>query len=387
MANIKIRYFKWRNGRPRWEPGPTVRALGFKGQNLKDEAGNWLDKIAAITAAEILNAELDDFRLGQPAQSKPKYITERTVNALFQHYFASQLFTDLAPRTQRDYRYNATKFLAVFGDAPVRSLTKPTIYEYYDAIRRHHGLTMSAAIIATARAALSYAEIIGWIAENTNPALRLKIKKAPPRTVLYLPNEAAHLVQCADNMGLHSVGDAIIIAVQAGQRPTDTLLLPDHIFTKDRILLTQSKSGSKIDIAMTPMVQSRIAEIYARKQAKQHLSSIEALIIYEQTGHPYVSEKLEYRNSQFPKKFRQVRKEAAKTMPALKNKVFQDFRDTAVTRLALANCNKAEICAITGHSQARADEIIRHYMVLTTDMADSAINKLNIWMQKEGIEI
>ena len=27
MATIKIPYFQWRSGRPRWEPGPGLRAL------------------------------------------------------------------------------------------------------------------------------------------------------------------------------------------------------------------------------------------------------------------------------------------------------------------------------------------------------------------------
>ncbi len=377
MATIKIRYFKWRDGRPRWEPGPTVRAQGFKGQNLKDSQGRWLSMPAAITAAEALNADLDAFRLGQPRKTRQNYITQRTTNALFQSWYSSHNFKDLAPRTQKDYRYNGHKFLGIFSEIPVAKITKPMMHEYYVQIRKKHGLTMSSAIIATARAALSYAEIIGWIAENTNPALRLKVKKAPPRTVLWLPQEVSEMVKTADEMGLHSVGDGIIIAAHAGQRPADTLSLPDHIFTKNRIMITQAKRGAKVDIPMTPLVMARINQIRTRKR-RNNITSIETLITYEPTGRPY-------RNEMFAQTFAKVRKQAIITMPEIKGKTFQDLRDTAVTRLALAGCEVYEICAITGHSQRRAHDIMRHYMVLTADMADTAIDKLNIWMKKEGI--
>ena len=40
---LSIRYLKWRDGRPRWEPGPTLRAKGWKGRDLKSEQGEWLE--------------------------------------------------------------------------------------------------------------------------------------------------------------------------------------------------------------------------------------------------------------------------------------------------------------------------------------------------------
>lgn len=48
-------YFKWRGGRPRWEPGPSLRARGIRGRDLKDVSGNWLDEEDAIAAARAIN--------------------------------------------------------------------------------------------------------------------------------------------------------------------------------------------------------------------------------------------------------------------------------------------------------------------------------------------
>ncbi len=66
MASEKIRYFVWRDGRPRWVPGPKARAHGFKGTDLKDAAGNWLSRSKAREAAEKLNAALDAKVSGTP---------------------------------------------------------------------------------------------------------------------------------------------------------------------------------------------------------------------------------------------------------------------------------------------------------------------------------
>lgn len=53
-------YFKWRSGRPRWEPGPSLRAKGVRGRDLKDTKGLWLNAEDAIAAADMINQTLSD---------------------------------------------------------------------------------------------------------------------------------------------------------------------------------------------------------------------------------------------------------------------------------------------------------------------------------------
>lgn len=53
-------YFKWRSGRPRWEPGPSLRARGIRGRSLKNAKGAWLDEQEAIEAAAAINRSLSD---------------------------------------------------------------------------------------------------------------------------------------------------------------------------------------------------------------------------------------------------------------------------------------------------------------------------------------
>lgn len=47
-----------------------------------------------------------------------------------------------------------------------------------------------------------------------------------------------------------------------------------------------------------------------------------------------------------------------------------------MVRLAEAGCTTSEIAAITGHSLARVEEILRTYLPKTTPQARAAITKL-----------
>ena len=78
---------------------------------------------------------------------------------------------------------------------------------------------------------------------------------------------------------------------------------------------------------------------------------------------------------------------AAELDAAIAEKEARDFRDTAVTRLALAGCTLAQICAITGHTFETATSIMRHYLALQPEMADAAIGLLNTWMAEQGIAV
>ena len=62
MAIATPAYLKWRDGRPRWEPGPGLRQAGWPGRNLKSDAGAWLRLDEAIAEAGRLNADVAAWR-------------------------------------------------------------------------------------------------------------------------------------------------------------------------------------------------------------------------------------------------------------------------------------------------------------------------------------
>jgi hypothetical protein len=73
--------------------------------------------------------------------------------------------------------------------------------------------------------------------------------------------------------------------------------------------------------------------------------------------------------------------------PSLANKRDQDLRDTAVTWLARASATLPEIAAITGHSLGSIHTIMKHYLAITPELGDVAIDKLVAWMTREGIKV
>jgi hypothetical protein len=72
-------------------------------------------------------------------------------------------------------------------------------------------------------------------------------------------------------------------------------------------------------------------------------------------------------------------------MPALAGKRDQDLRDTAVTWLANAGCTLPEIASITGHSLQSIHSILKHYLAITPELADSAIAKYVAWMREDRL--
>jgi integrase len=89
---------------------------------------------------------------------------------------------------------------------------------------------------------LSYAELIGWRAENTNPLFRMKRPTLPPRVVVWTPAEVVHFVATADRLDLRSIADAVIVALHTGQRQADVLQLELAHTSGGRAVFRQRKT-------------------------------------------------------------------------------------------------------------------------------------------------
>jgi len=149
MAKIFPAYLKWRDGRPRWEPGPKLRGLGYSGRDLKDEAGRWLGMEASITEAERLNAEVK-VSAHLPPRKRPQPAAARTVRQLMKDWQESPKFQRLKPNTKADYRYKLAAFSqSAFPDKSVSAITKPQLYGYWEEVYRDRGHHMANGILAT----------------------------------------------------------------------------------------------------------------------------------------------------------------------------------------------------------------------------------------------
>lgn len=373
-------YLKWRNGRPRWEPGPGLRDKGFHGRDLKDEAGRWLEEMPARAAAEALNAEVDAWRAGGTPRRKarPKS-TARTVDELAQRWLASPEVSLLAASTRRDYASKAGIFLkSDFSGKPVAAVGKPHLKGWWEELFRERGHHMANGVLAVVSSMFSYAESIGWRPEESNPARNMRRPKPPERVVMWEPGEINAVLASADTLGTPEVGDAVVIALHSGQRMGDVVDMPPRIFVERRIAITQHKRDALVDIPVTDALAARVEAIRARWRAAGVVAR--ATMVAKPDGRPFSANELS-------KAFRPVREHAARALPTIAAKRLQDLRDTAVTRLALADCTLVQIAAITGHSVEHITRVINHYLAMHKSMADAAIRKLEVWLRQEGIAV
>lgn len=424
MGTLKVPYWKWRNGRPRWEPGgkggARLRAAGFHGRDLKDETGAWLGMEASIAAANAINAEVAQWRAGgrprlvPPSGRSGPQRPKRCCEALFVRFMgglknttesdakAAPDFQRLAKKTRNEYRKMAGYFLdADFRDKHVRAVDKPIMMGWWEEAYRKRGHAMANAILAVARLTFSYAERIGWLPAKSNPGKELARPTVEPRIAIWLPEQAAQFLKTADELvdddgrRFHSVGDAFVIGLHTGQRLGDVLAMQASLFGRQRIALTQMKRSALVDVKMTPQVLERVAAA-RRRRAEGSLVQLDGpLIINEVTGEAY-------NPNIHNKRFRAVREAAAKALPKvapderwtgpkiyeIAELRYQDLRDTFVTRMwQVPGMTAARLGAITGHSLETIHQIMKHYLAINRALGDEAIDGLVKWLEQEGIAV
>lgn len=365
--------------RPRWEPGVSLRDAGWKGRDLRNPAGGWLGLEDAIKAAAAINDEVDTWRNnGQPRRrARPEKKNPRSVEALWEEYQKSPKFLKKAPVTQRDYASKAALIVAEFGPRHVEALAKHHLYAWWERLHTARGHAMANGTLAVFRLVLSYGVLKGWL--SVNPALKLGLEGLEPRCVVWSPSEIAHLVATADTLGELAIGDAIVLALHTGQRQGDIRALEMPQVEAGRARFRQGKTNARVTVPITPALEERIAAI-RRRRAGSNVVPLGGLVVLNADGEGYSKER-------FGDAWRAVRAEAAKAMPEIASKLFLDLRDTAVTRLALADCTVPEIRAITGHSMETIHSVLVHYLALDDRMATAAIAKLKHWMATEGIAL
>lgn len=375
MAQFKVPYLKWRKGRPRWEPGPKLRDRGFRGQDLKDGRGDWLDMGAAIVAAQKLNAETK-----LPHKPRAPRATGRLLADAWKAYTLTPEFRNLRERTRRDYHSKAKVFLDVMGDFPLASIGRKLVKSFWREMHDARGHAMANGVIAILRRCLSHAVDEEWIAAN--PAANLRLKTIAPRVVYWLPSELEHLVATADAMGEFGMGDAIVLAVHTAQRQGDVLALPENTVEGGQVRLKQSKTGQLVAFPATNILAARAALAVSRNRERFRDARINfmTLVMDDRTGRPFNADTFRHR-------FAALRARAAIEMPSVEEKTFQDLRDTALTRLYLAGLSILRIAAISGHEIRTVDQVLRHYIALTEDDGTAAIAQYETWLDAQGVKV
>lgn len=403
--------FKWREGRPRWEPSPTRRAQGWKGCDLKDVWGKWLGKGPAVDRADAIQAAVAAWAAGAPVAPGfsniapagaekggmgPSSLNPRSLGALIDAYYVSDRFLRLAPKTQSDYRSKLKRFLETLAASrdqakvdkvkalDIDVLLPPGFNEAgdfelelaYEALREDAGEHMAHGVMATVSAWLS------WCVKKrriwpSNPAELVERHAPDGRIEVFEWPELVALVRAAEARGLPSIADAIVLAVDLSWSQQDLLALSwGQISADGHVKHRRIKTGIAGNPPLLKIGKDRLELIRAR-WAPEKVRPTHVLVC-ELTGKPWAADT-------FRHYFAEIRAVAAKTVPDLAKKQFRDTRDTTVTYCIEGGLTLEETCSRTLHAPVRAQAVIsKHYGAIRQGVADAGAEKLDAHYAKMG---
>lgn len=415
-VEIKIPHVTWRAGRPRFIPGRHLRALGYQGRDLKHADGRWYSLDEAIAWSQQHELELADRRQAKASGkrvARPKKPSTLTVGHVIDGLFRLgelQSIADerererkgaLAPKTIRWYRGMADVLAAYDPElwaSPAAAVSRVVAKGLYRRLVQDKGLATARGIIAVCSRAFGEFET----AIPVNPFLKLKMKATPARLRAGEIDEMESLIAAADAIGLPEIGDAILMGLVTGQRQNDRLRLVERARIDGNIVFRQGKTGAVVTVPALHQLETRLAA--ARLRRASNKIKFPEVLIDEQQWRPWPADE----GDAYRKRFTKVRaaavagvlNEAAtaaaalegrneplwivEPCPSLEGFHDQDLRDTAVTWLARAGCTIPEIVSITGHTEASATTIMKHYLGRHPEMARSGMEKMRVWLDAKG---
>ncbi|MGH6956929.1 MAG: hypothetical protein ACREEW_09740, partial [Caulobacteraceae bacterium] len=301
----------------------------------------------------------------------------------------------LGEATRADYRSKLKRLLETIAAAqrtsvetlraqPVALLLQPApgsgrpflLAEAYEMLIDEAGEHMAHGTLAVASAWLS------WVQKKknllpVNPAMSVARSTPEGRIVVFDWPEVVDLVRAAEALGLASIGDAVVLAVDLSWSQQDLLALTwGQVGKEGHVRHRRIKTGVAGNPMLLAVGRERMAAVKARwTGAKVQPAHV---LICEETGRPW-------RSRLFQEAFAHVRAWAAAERPSLASKQFRDLRDTAVTYAQEAGLTVEEICSRTLHDPKRAADVIRkHYGALRQDLADKAAHTLDAHFAAKG---
>lgn len=357
MAKFKIRHLRRKGDLYFYEPSKSMRKLGYFPEALGADYGH------ALQRAERLNAEWDIDKkkpIELPSEEKSK---RGTIAWLIEKHKKSQHYKDREKSTKREFDYY-TDLLVKTRQKLAASIERKHCRELYENMISKKGYTKDKAnrVMKWLRFILSQAIEEGL--RKDNPAFNLRLEHNEPRSEVWNQYEVAAFVLKATESGRSSIGLAVMLAFDLGQRQGDILKLSWGQYDGKFYNIRQGKTGARVAI---PLLSDMKASLDATSR-----KSIQ-IIISEETERPYKAD-------DFRHHFRDIANACG-----FQKKQFLDLRRSSVVRLSLAGCSPQLISSITGHSIHTVTQILKVYNPPTREQAAAAITLLEAYMGKQKL--
>ncbi len=297
---------------------------------------------------------LASYQAAHRAQREPN---PSVFHSLIVAYRESADFARLGERTKIGYRAKLRQIEIAFGDMPLDLLEDPRVTRDFLDWRDS---------LASAPRQADYAwtvlmRVISWGRDRGltayRPPTRIdRLHHSDRSEKIWEPDQIAAFMAVASK----PLQQALVLALETGQRQSDVLALPWSGYDGTWIRLRQAKSKRH---NKTPRLVS-IPVTRTLRALLDQLPRTSPVILLNGRGRPWGA-------NAFRKQW-----SAAARKSGITDLTFHDLRGTAVTRLAEAGCTAQEIAAITGHSLRDAGAIIDRYLARTDKLAIAAIAKL-----------
>lgn len=280
---------------------------------------------------------------------------------LIKSFSQSDRFKDLKPSSARQYLTNERKvraFAEALHNPPVSSVGRPKLLALLDQLAdrpfaRHH---LKAYLVVL----FEHARDLGLI--EVSPIAKTRYRLPVSKVIIWEQAQIEERVAVCDAAGWPSIGTAILIAAETGQRPGDVLKLRrgEH-YTDGMFRFFQEKTGAEVVFPATQRLRERIDGQKAT-----------LLVPHPKTGR--------WHQRVFQARYTKIMEDAK-----LDVLLIRWLRHSACVSLARAGCTIPQIASITGHSVASVHVIMRHYLPRDSVVATEAIAKLEEFRkQKEN---
>lgn len=385
-VTIKIRYCIWRNGRPRFVPSRDLRALGFKGKDLRQDNGQWFN----IMECQAFVAQL----LQQVAERKTKKLEGKRLGKIQgqQFYLVADLFKDflldpklqpagsnrvkvLSPNTVRYYKTMSKALQDFDGElwaSPARAVNVVIAWGLYEKLYAEKGLHMARGVISTCRRGWSWARKKGKVSENPFKDLGMETPdgRQRPGTVA----EIQHLIKICDANQRPEIADMIVLGFVTSQRQADRLEMEGGQIQGGRFRFIQRKTGKRVSGPVVAILAARLEA--ARERRRAHKVKWPHVVIDEKQQRPFKVD--HYRHV-----FADMVKLAAVDLPSLADFHDQDLRDTAITWARNGGADFEKRRKLSGHSADAAQLEEDHYLDNAETLGDDAVQAImNVWEGK-----
>lgn len=250
------------------------------------------------------------------------------------------------------------------GHPPISKCTQKSLYAWlskYESRPRQQKYAKSAMSVL-----FKTAIRLGYTSQNIVADIQLERYDPDTTITLWSYEQIERLIAHADSSGWNSVGTAILIGYETGQRPGDILAMQKPRDYKDgQFLFTQRKTKKRVGLAATTRLRNRLDALPPENLI---------LVTHDNTGKKWNS-------VMFSKRFRILADEIG-----LNEHNFKHLRHMFVIDAERAGSTASDIAAVTGHSRKTVQTMIdAHYGIdRDKEVADKTITRLEEYRVRQN---